>query len=94
MTDKLIKNLYIKSIKSQEEISNKTMIHDVCLHFCTEQMKLINHYIKKVEDLRNERDFACKESLLVKEKLLLMNQISTEKDRIKEFLGNLGKIFY
>ena len=66
---------------------NIAIIEEMCKTFFTEQIKLINQYMQKIEEVMKERDQAYREAMLMKEKVLLMNQINDEHEKIKDSLG-------
>jgi hypothetical protein len=49
--------------------------------------------MQKVEEVMKERDNAYKEAFLLKEKLMIMSNIRTEHDKIKESIGIKRLIF-
>jgi hypothetical protein len=73
-----------------KELGQSSMVENICRTFFSEQTKLIQQYMNRVQEVMKERDDAFRESLLMKEKLLIMNQIRHEHEKIKE---SLGKIF-
>ncbi len=65
------------------------MIENICRTFFNEQTKLIQQYMDRVQEVMKERDDVFRESLLMKEKLMIMNQIRHEHEKIKESLGKI-----
>ena len=66
---------------------NIAIIEEMCKTFFTEQIKLINQYMQKIEEVMKDRDQAYREAMLMKEKVLLMNQIHDEHEKIKDSIG-------
>ena len=65
------------------------VVDEMCRQFWTEQMKLINQYQTNVYEVMKERDNAIKESLLMRERLFLHNQLQVEQEKIRNSVGNI-----
>lgn len=57
--------------------------------FWEHQMKLINQYQTNVMEVMKERDNAIKETLLMRERMMLQTQLQVEHDKIKKSMGYL-----
>ena len=68
-------------------MKNKCLNNDVYLYFWTDHINILNKYITRIEEIMKERDNVIKETFLMKEKLILFNNLRNEKDKIKEKIG-------
>ncbi len=64
-----------------------SFVDEMCRQFWSEQMKLINQYQQNVYEVMKERDNAIKESLLMRERMFLHNQLQMEQEKIKKSVG-------
>ena len=63
------------------------LVDEMCRQFWGQQMSLINQYQQNVYEVMKERDNAIKDSLLLRERMLLNNQLHLEKEKIKNSIG-------
>lgn len=76
------------AMKSQSnQLMIPSFVDEMCRQFWGEQMKLINQYQQNVYEVMKERDNAIKESLLMRERMLLNNQLQMEQEKIKKSVG-------
>jgi hypothetical protein len=62
-------------------------IQGMLQQFFVEQMKLINQYKGTIDKMNDERDKVLFQNIAAREKMLAMNQLKTEQEKIKNSLG-------